>query len=113
MFPKIFSIGDFFLPTYGVLVTLGFLAGLWIAGKLAKRQGLDPQMVTDLGIYVALILRHENGGIQTVHEKLARSSQGGSLAAGSSRILSSSWHVPKKPRRSVLLLSLRLPHLTR
>ncbi|HUQ91357.1 MAG TPA: prolipoprotein diacylglyceryl transferase, partial [Bryobacteraceae bacterium] len=54
MFPKIFSIGDFFLPTYGVLVTLGFLCGLWITGKLAKRQGLDHKVVTDLGIYVAL-----------------------------------------------------------
>lgn len=54
MFPKIISIGDFFLPTYGVLVTLGFLLGLWITGKLAQRRGLDAQLVTDLGIYVAL-----------------------------------------------------------
>ncbi|MBL8174573.1 MAG: prolipoprotein diacylglyceryl transferase [Bryobacterales bacterium] len=54
MFPKIFSIGDFFLPTYGVLVTLGFLLGVWITGKLAKQRALDPQLVTDLGIYVAL-----------------------------------------------------------
>lgn len=54
MFPKIISIGDFFLPTYGVLVTLGFLLGLWVTGKLAKRRGLDAHLVTDLGIYVAL-----------------------------------------------------------
>lgn len=54
MFPKIFSIGDFFLPSYGVLVTIGFLLGLWVTGKLARRNGLDPQLVTDLGIYVAL-----------------------------------------------------------
>jgi phosphatidylglycerol:prolipoprotein diacylglycerol transferase len=54
MFPKIFSIGDFFIPSYGVLVTIGFLLGLWVTGKLARRQGLDPQLVTDLGIYVAL-----------------------------------------------------------
>lgn len=54
MFPKIFSIGDFFLPSYGVLVTIGFLLGIWITGKLAKQRGLDPQLVTDLGIYVAL-----------------------------------------------------------
>ncbi|MCC6342218.1 MAG: prolipoprotein diacylglyceryl transferase [Bryobacterales bacterium] len=54
MFPKIFSVGSFFLPTYGVLVTLGFLLGLWVTGKLARRKGLDPQMATDLGVYVAL-----------------------------------------------------------
>ncbi len=54
MFPKIIAIGDFFLPTYGVLVAAGFLIGLWIAARLAARAGLNPQTVTDLGVYVAL-----------------------------------------------------------
>jgi phosphatidylglycerol:prolipoprotein diacylglycerol transferase len=54
MLPKLFQFGDFFLPTYGVLVTLGFLLGLWVTGKLAAKRNLNPQMVTDLGIYVAL-----------------------------------------------------------
>ncbi len=54
MFPKIFSFGSFFLPTYGVLVALGFLAGLWITVRLAKKGGLDPEKVTNLAVYVAL-----------------------------------------------------------
>ena len=54
MFPKIFQVGDVFLPTYGVLVALGFLAGLAITSRLARRSGLDPEVVTNLGIYVAL-----------------------------------------------------------
>ncbi len=54
MFPKIFSFGDLFLPTYGVLVSLGFLAALWIAGRLAKRSGLPAEKVTNLGVYCAL-----------------------------------------------------------
>lgn len=54
MFPKLISFDGFFLPTYGVLVTLGFLLGLWMTGKLAQRQNLNPQLITDLGIYVAL-----------------------------------------------------------
>jgi phosphatidylglycerol---prolipoprotein diacylglyceryl transferase len=54
MFPKIIEIGDFFLPTYGLLVALAFLAGLWIAGRLAKRAGLNPDRVMNLGIYCAL-----------------------------------------------------------
>lgn len=54
MFPKLIEIGDFFLPTYGLLVALGFLAGLWVAGHLAQRDKLDPKVVTDLGIYLAL-----------------------------------------------------------
>lgn len=54
MFPKIIEIGDFFLPTYGLLVALGFLTGLWVAGRLAQRKGMNPQTITDLGIYLAL-----------------------------------------------------------
>ncbi|MGQ9632731.1 MAG: prolipoprotein diacylglyceryl transferase [Bryobacteraceae bacterium] len=54
MYPQLVKIGNFFVPTYGVLVTLGFLAGLWIAARLARRSGLDPTKVVDLGIYCAL-----------------------------------------------------------
>jgi phosphatidylglycerol:prolipoprotein diacylglycerol transferase len=54
MFPRVFTIGDFFLPTYGVLVALGFLAGLWVASKLARRAGLDPDKVVNVGVYGAL-----------------------------------------------------------
>jgi len=52
--PEIISIGDFMVPTYGVLVALGFLAGIWIAARLARRSGLDPEKVTNLGVYCAL-----------------------------------------------------------
>jgi phosphatidylglycerol:prolipoprotein diacylglycerol transferase len=54
VFPKLIQIGDFFIPTYGLLVALGFLAGLWVAGRLAQSRGMAPQLITDLGIYVAL-----------------------------------------------------------
>lgn len=54
MFPKIFSIGTFFLPTYGVLVALGFLAGLWVTVRLARKGGLDAEKITNLAVYVAL-----------------------------------------------------------
>ena len=37
MFPKLFQYGDFFLPTYGVLVALAFLAGLWVTTRLARQ----------------------------------------------------------------------------
>lgn len=54
MFPKLISIGSFFLPTYGVLVALGFLAGIWLTTKLARRAGIDPEKVNNLAIYCAL-----------------------------------------------------------
>lgn len=60
MFPKLFtipafdlfgqSLGPFSLHMYGVLLVAALLAALWLAGKLARREGLDPQKVQDLGI---------------------------------------------------------------
>jgi phosphatidylglycerol---prolipoprotein diacylglyceryl transferase len=54
MFPEIFHIGFFHLHTYGVLVAAGFLAALWMAGRLAQRDHLGSERVTNLGIYCAL-----------------------------------------------------------
>jgi phosphatidylglycerol---prolipoprotein diacylglyceryl transferase len=54
MLPKLISIGSFYLPTYGVMVALAFLAGLAITVTLARRKGLNPELVTNLAVYVAL-----------------------------------------------------------
>jgi len=52
MYPELFHIS--FLHTYGVLVALGFLAALWMAGRLGARAGLAKEQVTNLGLYCAL-----------------------------------------------------------
>jgi phosphatidylglycerol:prolipoprotein diacylglycerol transferase len=52
MYPEIFHFS--FLHTYGVLVALAFLAGVWMVGRLAKRAGLNADAVTNLALYVAL-----------------------------------------------------------
>src|SRR5712692_5854597 len=54
MFPEVFHIGSFFLPTYGVLVAIAFLTALWVTGRLAVRAGLNQESVLNLGIYCAL-----------------------------------------------------------
>ncbi|HTU45184.1 MAG TPA: prolipoprotein diacylglyceryl transferase [Bryobacteraceae bacterium] len=54
MFPKLISIGTFYIPTYGVLVALGFLAGLGITLRLARRAGLPPDKITNLAVYCAM-----------------------------------------------------------
>src|SRR5271156_5723343 len=54
MLPKLISIGSFFIPTYGTLVAIGFLAALWIITRLAKRANLPSERVTNLAIYCAL-----------------------------------------------------------
>jgi phosphatidylglycerol---prolipoprotein diacylglyceryl transferase len=52
MYPEIFHLS--FLHTYGVLVAIAFLTALWLAGRLGKAAGLDPEAVTNLGIYCGL-----------------------------------------------------------
>ncbi len=54
MFPRLFTIGSFTLPTYGLLVALGFLAGLAITIRLARRLGLPAEPVGNLAVYCAL-----------------------------------------------------------
>src|SRR5580700_6349278 len=54
MLPKLISIGSFFIPTYGTLVAIGFLAALWVVTRLAKRAQLPSERVTNLAIYCAL-----------------------------------------------------------
>lgn len=54
MFPRLFHLGSFNLPTYGVLVALGVITGLTMAAKVGRRQGLDPDNVWNLGILAVL-----------------------------------------------------------
>ena len=54
MFPKLFSLGSYYLPTFGVMVALAFLAGLAITVKLARRSGLNAELMTNLAVYVAV-----------------------------------------------------------
>ena len=54
MFPRLFQIGSFGVPTYGVLVATGVLVGLWISVRNAENQGLKAENAWDLGIAVVL-----------------------------------------------------------
>jgi phosphatidylglycerol---prolipoprotein diacylglyceryl transferase len=54
MFPKLIQYGDFYIPTYGVIVALAFLIGLWVTLKLARRVGMNTELVTNLVVYTAL-----------------------------------------------------------
>jgi phosphatidylglycerol:prolipoprotein diacylglycerol transferase len=52
--PQLFHFGSFSVPTYGFLVALGVLLGLWISVRNAQRQGIDPDHTWNLGILVVL-----------------------------------------------------------
>lgn len=54
MFPRLFHIGDFSLPTYGAMAALGLIAGLLVVTRFARREGIDPDKAWNLGIIAIL-----------------------------------------------------------
>src|SRR5579884_3500952 len=54
MHPVLFHLGGVTVYTYGVLVATGVLIGLWVARRQARRAGLDPERIWNLGIYMVL-----------------------------------------------------------
>jgi len=54
VFPRLFHIGNFSLPTYGFLVSLGVLLGLWISVRNSEKRGIDGDNAWNLGILVVL-----------------------------------------------------------
>ncbi len=54
MFPRLFHIGNFSLPTYGLLVATGVLIGLWISVRNSEKQGINGDHAWNLGILVVL-----------------------------------------------------------
>ncbi|HKZ32914.1 MAG TPA: prolipoprotein diacylglyceryl transferase family protein, partial [Vicinamibacteria bacterium] len=48
------SLGPFTLHTYGFLLAIAFLVGLWVASRQARRAGLDASRVTDLAVWVLI-----------------------------------------------------------
>ncbi len=54
MYPILFQLGNFELRSYGVIVTLSFLVGLWLSTKEARRKGLDPKLIQDFAVYALL-----------------------------------------------------------
>jgi len=55
MHPVLFQIGSFKIHTYGVFVALGFLTGILLARREAKRVGEDPDRISDLAFYIIIV----------------------------------------------------------
>jgi phosphatidylglycerol---prolipoprotein diacylglyceryl transferase len=54
VYPQLFHFGRFFLPTYGFLVSMGVLLGLWISVRNSEKLGIDGEKAWNLGILVVL-----------------------------------------------------------
>lgn len=54
MYPELFRIGNFSIPTYGVLLVVGLLLALFVASRLARRDGIPQGRIYDLGLWTIL-----------------------------------------------------------
>jgi phosphatidylglycerol:prolipoprotein diacylglycerol transferase len=54
VYPELFKLGPFTIYTYGVLLAASYLLGLRLAMWRARKWGLDPNRVLDLGIYIII-----------------------------------------------------------
>lgn len=54
MYRILFSIGSFPIYSYGVMIALAFIVGIFLAIKEAKRIGENPERILDLSLYVIL-----------------------------------------------------------
>ncbi len=52
MHPVLVKIGWFEVHSYGVMLAIAFLLGLWLTVKRAKKMGLDPNRVMDIAVLV-------------------------------------------------------------
>jgi phosphatidylglycerol:prolipoprotein diacylglycerol transferase len=52
MLPTLLHIGPFTLYSFGLLVILGFLAGIALGGKLAKERGLQGETLLDGAVFI-------------------------------------------------------------
>ena len=50
MHPILLQFGRLTIYTYGLFIALGFFAALWIASREARRLGIDPKRIQDLGL---------------------------------------------------------------
>lgn len=54
MYPVLIRLGPFTIHTYGFLIAVGFLIGLWLAVRQGKKEGIPVNKILDLGFYILL-----------------------------------------------------------
>lgn len=54
MFPRLFQIDSFSMPTYGVVFALGIMLGTWVSGRNCERLGIDDQKARSLALVVGV-----------------------------------------------------------
>lgn len=54
MYPVLFKIGPIPIHSYGLMIAIAYLVGLWIALKEANRKNIDSKLISDFAIYAII-----------------------------------------------------------
>jgi phosphatidylglycerol:prolipoprotein diacylglycerol transferase len=54
LFPKLFEYSWLVIHTYGFLLAVAFICGLYVSARAARREKIDPSKVYDVGLYIAI-----------------------------------------------------------
>jgi phosphatidylglycerol:prolipoprotein diacylglycerol transferase len=104
VYPQLLHFGRFFLPTYGFLVSLGVLIGLWISVRNSERLGIDGEKAWNLGVLVVLcgivgakVLYVINEGMSLREIFSIETLQAGGVFSGGliAALLAAAWYVRK------------------
>ncbi|UCG44153.1 MAG: prolipoprotein diacylglyceryl transferase [candidate division WOR-3 bacterium] len=54
MFPTILKIGGIHIYSYGLMLFISFVVGIWLVERRAKKFGVEPKVITDLALWILL-----------------------------------------------------------
>ncbi len=54
MHPILFSLGSFKITVYGFMTAVAFLTGIYLSSMAAKKKGIDPDTILDLGLVIII-----------------------------------------------------------
>ena len=52
MYPKLLDLGPVTIHTYGLLLALAFIAGIWVASRNGMKEGIHPDSVWNMGLII-------------------------------------------------------------
>lgn len=55
MHPVLFQIGVLTIYSYGLMIAIGIMVGLFLARRQAAREGIDPDKIMDITFYILLV----------------------------------------------------------
>lgn len=54
MYPHLFTIGDFTVTSFGLMMFLSFVVGAWVLARQFEKRDLDPEIAWDMLLWIAI-----------------------------------------------------------